>query len=272
MAGAGGVPQAPAKGGQTPKLTEEQKKEIERINKENEKVAKENETIKGLNQLLAQARAAMQAGNYDQAISALTQATQADPSRDLLWGNLGDAYLAAAKKETDTTARKEKYTQSANAYKQAIDLASASADPRSKSSLGAYYNNMGEGLARTGQTDAAVASYNSAIAAEPTNAQYAFNLGASLMNAYKPKEAAAAFDKVIAVDPTKADAYYWKANALLNGATLKDNKTVLLPGTTEAFNKYLEIAPDGPRAEEVKVTLSALGAPVETKFSNKKKK
>ena len=83
---------------QRTQMTEEQKKELERINKENEKVAKENDQIKGLNQLLAQARTAEQAGNLDQAITLLNQATQAAPNRDLLWGSLGQAYLTAAKK------------------------------------------------------------------------------------------------------------------------------------------------------------------------------
>jgi tetratricopeptide (TPR) repeat protein len=161
---------APASGkapSQLPKLTDAQKKEIERVNKENEKIAKENENIKSLNQMLAQARTAEQAGNFDQAVTVLTQATQADPNRDLLWGSLGDAYLGAAKKETEPAAKKEKYTQSANAYKKAADLATAATDPRSKTSLGSYYNNMGEGLARSGQADAAVNAYKSAIAAEP---------------------------------------------------------------------------------------------------------
>src|SRR5207248_4292812 len=111
----------------------------------------------------------------------------------------------AAKKETDSAAKKEKYTRSANAYKKAIDLAAVSTDPRAKTLLASYYNNMGEGLARTGQTEAAIAAYNSAIATDPTNPMYPFNLGAALMNAYKPKEAADAFDKAIAIDPTKAD-------------------------------------------------------------------
>jgi tetratricopeptide (TPR) repeat protein len=252
-------------------LTEEQKKEIERVNKENERITKENEKIKGLNQLLAQARTASQAGNYDQAVTVLNQATQADPNRDLLWGTLGDAYLGAAKKETDQTAKKEKYTQAASAYKKAIDLGTASADPKSKISLGSYYNNMGEALARGGQNDQAIAAYKAATAAEPTNATFQYNLGATLININKPDDAVAAFDQAITLKPDMANAYYYKGVALLSKATIKGDKMVPVPGTAEAFNKYLELQPDGPEAQGAKEMLSSIGAPVQTKFSNKKK-
>ncbi len=266
-------PQAPGKAApQRKALTEEQKKEIERINKENEKIAKDNEKIKGLNQFLAQSRAAQQAGNFDQAITLLTQATQLDPGRDLLWGSLGDAYLGAAKKETDPAAKKEKYTQSANAYKKATELAAASTDPHSKTALGSYYNNLGEGLARTGQTNEAIAAYKAATAAEPTNATFHYNLGATLINMNKPDEAVAAFDQATTVNPTMANAYYYKGIALLSKATIKDNKMVPVPGTAEAFNKYLELEPDGPESAGAKEMLNQIGAKVETKFSSKKKK
>ena len=253
-------------------LSPEQKKEIERINKENEKVSKENEKIKGLNQLLAQARTAQQAGNFDQAITLLTQATQADPGRDLLWGSLGEAYLQASKKETEPAAKKEKYGHSADAYKKATEIAAASTDPRSKTALGSYYNNLGEGLARTGQTAESIAAYKAAVAAEPTNANFSYNLGATLININKPDEAVAAFDQAIAANPTMAKAYYYKGIALLSKATIKDNKMVPVQGTAEAFNKYLELEPDGSEAEGAKEMLKSIGATVETKFSSKKKK
>ena len=264
----------PATAKNTPKraeMSEEQKKELERVNKENERILKENEKIKGLNQLLAQARTASQAGNYDQAVAAINQATQADPNRDLLWGALGDAYLGAAKKETDPAAKKEKYTDSANAYKKAIDLGTASTDPKSKLSLGSYYNNMGEALARTGQNEQAIAAYKAATAAEPTNATFQYNLGATLINLNKPDDAVAAFDQAIALKPDMANAYYYKGVALLSKATTKGDKMVPVPGTAEAFNKYLELAPDGPEAQGAQEMLKAIGAPVQTKFSNKKK-
>ena len=43
------------------------------------------------------------------------------------------------------------------------------------------------------------------------------------------------------------------------------------PGTAEAFNKYLELAPTGPFADVAKQMLASIGAPVETGFGTKKK-
>jgi hypothetical protein len=42
------------------------------------------------------------------------------------------------------------------------------------------------------------------------------------------------------------------------------------PGTTEALQKYLELQPTGPHAEEVKQMLAFLGSTVETGFGTKK--
>jgi hypothetical protein len=43
-------------------------------------------------------------------------------------------------------------------------------------------------------------------------------------------------------------------------------------GTAEAFNKYLELQPNGPHAEDSKAMLASLGAPVETTYGTIKKK
>ena len=80
-----------------------------------------------------------------------------------------------------------------------------------------------------------------------------------------------AFDKVIAADPTKADAYYWKGVNLIGKATLKGDKMVAPEGTAEAFQKYLELAPDGKLAQPAKDMLASIGATIETGFGTKKK-
>ena len=73
-------------------------------------------------------------------------------------------------------------------------------------------------------------------------------MGAVLTNAGKVDDAIAAFDKCIAADPARAEAYYQKGVNLLGKATLQGDKTVPAPGTVEALQKYLEIAPTGPNA------------------------
>ena len=99
---------------------------------------------------------------------------------------------------------------------------------------------------------------------------YYFNLGAVLTNVGKMDDAIAAFDKAIAADPTRADAYYFKGVNLMGKATLKGDKMVAPAGTSEAFNKYLELQPTGQFAEPAKQMLASIGATVETSFGKKK--
>ena len=109
---------------------------------------------------------------------------------------------------------------------------------------------------------------------DPTTAgQCYFNEGAILTNQGKPDEANQAFDKAIAADPTRAEAYYQKGVNLLSKASLsKDGKMVPAPGTVEALNKYLQIAPDGKNAQAAKDLLASLGETVQTSFGTKKSK
>lgn len=224
----------------------------EEAKKEQERVQKENEKIRGLNKLLADANAAMQAQppNYDQAIALLQQATQADATKDILWFKLGDAYRGA-----------KKYPEAVEAYNKAIAIR-----PQ-----GAYYNNLGEALAKSGKTDDALKAYDQAATAEPDKAAtYYFNMGAILTNTGKVDEAVGAFDKVIAADPTRADAYYWKGVNMLAKATMKGDKMIAPEGTDQAFNKYLELAPEGQFAAPAKEMLASIGATVQTSYGKQK--
>jgi tetratricopeptide (TPR) repeat protein len=221
--------------------------------RQQEESLKENVKIKGLNEMLAQAAAASDAGNFDQAAEILTKATDADPTRDLLWFKLGDAYLGA-----------KKYDQSVESYQKAIAIKPA----------GAYYNNLGQAQVKAGKIEDAIASYTKAAELEPTSAgQYYFNMGAVLTNHNRLDEAIMAFDKAIAADPSRAEAYYWKGANLLGKATLdKNNRMIAPPGTEEAFNKFLELQPTGDLAEAAKQMLASIGAEIQTQYKKTKKK
>jgi len=52
----------------------------------------------------------------------------------------------------------------------------------------------------------------------------------------------------------------------------KQGKLQAPPGTSEALNKYLEIAPTGPHADDVKQMLAAIGAKVTTTYNEKANK
>jgi tetratricopeptide (TPR) repeat protein len=84
------------------------------------------------------------------------------------------------------------------------------------------------------------------------------------------KQALEAFDKAIAADPNRADAYYWKAQNLMGMATTDNTGKMTVPeGTAEAYQKYLELQPTGPHADEAKQMLAALNTQVETSYGKK---
>jgi len=244
------------------------------------KVSKENLTIKSLNEKLAAAKQAADAGDFNTAKNTMAEATQADPSRDLLWAKLGDYTVSAASKETDAEAKKKDFSDAVSDYQKAVDLKQKAFDaepakktPDATKVLAQYYNNLGQAQSKASQSDDAIKSYNMAAQLDPTGAaQYYFNEGAVLTNTGKVDDAIAAFDKAIAADPNRADAYYWKGVNMIGKATLKGDKMVAPDGTAEAFNKYLELQPNGPFAEPAKQMLASIGASIETSFGTKKGK
>ena len=249
------------------------------------KVAKENITIKALNEKLAAAKKAADAGDFDTATKTLTEATEMDPTKDLLWAKLGDYTLSSASKQTDSAAKSKAFDDAYTDYQKAIDLkqkavaGDSSKNADANKALASYYNNMGKAAASDGKTDEAVKAYNQAAQLDPASAGlYFFNLGGTLTNAnikndpQMRKAAVEAFDKAIAADPNKADSYYWKGTNLIGAATLQGDKMIAPPGTAEAFQKYLDLAPTGPHAEEAKAMLSAVGAKVETSYGAQNQK
>lgn len=238
------------------------------------KAAKENNTVKSLNEKLSTAKGAADAGDFDTAINTMNEAVQVDATRDLLFFKLADYYRMSAPKQTDPAEKQKRYEAAATNYQKAIDLKTANPDPKdpkANETMAAYYNNLAEVYAKSGKIDDAVTNYNKAAQLDPTRAgQYNFNIGAVLTNAGKVDDAITAFDKVIAADPTKADAYYWKGVNMIGKATTKGDKMVAPDGTAEAFNKYLELAPNGPYAQPAKDMLASIGASVETGFKKQK--
>jgi tetratricopeptide (TPR) repeat protein len=226
----------------------------EEARKKTEAAMKENAKIGNLNNMLKQAADFRTAGQCDQAVELMAQAAQIDATKHQIWNSLA---------ESDACAKK--YPEAIEAYKKAIAL-----NPTS----GGYYNNMAGAMVKNNQVDDAIAAYAKAGEVEPANAgMYYFNEGAVLYNKGKMDEASKAFDKVLTIDPTKADAYYYKGASMLGKATLgKDGKMEAPAGTAEAFNKYLELQPTGPHAEEAKAMLSAIGAKVETTYGAGRKK
>jgi tetratricopeptide (TPR) repeat protein len=260
------------------KMTPEERKQLEEFKKKNAEVMAGNKQIANLNAMLTQARADNKAGNFDAAIAAMKEATTQKPDEAILWVTLGDAQLgsadAAAKaaKAAGTSpsdpAISQKYADAAASFKKSIELNSSSKKPN-PDTAGAAYNQLGQALAKSGNLKDASDAYEQAAKANPAGAgMYFFNEAATLYNSGKTDEAAVAADKAITADPKRADAYYIKGQSLIQKASVdpKTQKITAPPGTVEAYQSYLELAPDGPRAEEVKGILTGIGAEVKSSY------
>lgn len=258
-------------------LTPEQLKKQE---EEQAKAQKEVNTVKALNEKLAAAKTASDAGNFDEAIAQLNEATQMDATRDLIWFKLAEAYRNSALKQTDADEKKKRLEEAVADDQKAVDIKKAAYDaattkkPDDAKTLAAYYNNLGDAEGRIGKVDDAAKAYDVAAALNPEGAAgYYFNQGAVYVNANRTDEAIAAFDKAIAADPNRADAYYQKGVSLLGKAkTDASGKVIPAPGTADAFNKYLQLAPTGPYAEQAKTMLQYIGSTVDINYGKKSKK
>jgi len=265
------------------KNPEYQKKTVEQV--------KENAKITTLNKMLTDARDAEQAGNWQQAIQTMNDAIAIDATHDVIWAHLGDAELGAGSSATTKDDATPHYQKAIDAYKKAIDLLEKAPAPTDKKNtaadnktmLGKYHNNLGQAYAKTGQPKEALDEYTTAAQDDPPNASmYYFNAGATLTNQAtretdsntKQKDiddANSAFDKAIEAKPDYAEAYYQKGINLTSKATIdKSGKMVPAPGTIEAFNKYLELEPDGKHAEEAKGLIEGFGATVTTTYKKAK--
>jgi tetratricopeptide (TPR) repeat protein len=254
------------------KMSPADREALEAYKKKNAETTQANSKIQNLNALLKAARAATQAGNFDLAVKNMTDATTAKPDEPILWDTLGDAQLglanAAAKAAHDAKATDasvpDKYAAAGASYQKAIALNAALAKP-SPDLAAAANNQLGQVFGKTGKMTDAAAAYDAAAKADPTKAAtYYYNEAATLFNANDMDNAAIAADKAITADPTKVDAYYIKGQALVQKATVdpKTNKITAPPDCVAAYQKYLELAPTGVHAEEIKGILQGIGASV----------
>ena len=264
-------------------MSAEDRKALEEYKKKNAAVSADNAKIQNINKTLLQARDDEKNGKAADAVASLQGVIALKPDEAIIWASLGEAQLAladanmkaakAAHSPTNDPALLQTYTDAATSYKKAIEL-NATAKKQTPENLAAYQLNLGQALAKSGDLPNASAAYEASAKASPTMAGSAyFNEAAVMFNASKMDEAAAAADKAIAADPKKADAYYIKAQALIPKATAdpKTGKFVLPPGCLESYQEYLELAPDGAHAKEVKELLDNLGQPVKNSFKAGKK-
>jgi tetratricopeptide (TPR) repeat protein len=198
--------------------------------------------------LLDQAQTAISAKKWQQAADALSALVIVDPR----WSNFQN--LGAAEFNLG------RYEKAIAAYDKGIKIAQEDKDRDNiKSALGAMLTNKGNALLKLKRNNEAVAAFTKAAELAPNPGTAYFNLCATQFNLGAFEGAVAACEKAINADPTKADAYFIKGSALYGNGTLdKNNKYVVPPGTVEALQKYLKLAPNGGHVEDVRAMLGDL--------------
>jgi tetratricopeptide (TPR) repeat protein len=256
------------------KLSDDDKRLLEESRKKNAAILAENAVIRNLNGLTADARAAMNATppDYAKAVDDMAQATTARPTESIFWFMLGEADFGL-----------KKYDDAIAAYKKSVETDNASAKPNLETQA-ATYNNMGHALANTGKIPEAATAYETAAKLNPTHAAryyvneaiifYTASENDSVNQTADLAAAAAAADKVIAIDPNVANVYYIKGQALVMQVTTdpKTGKMIAPPGCIEAYKKYLQLAPNGTYASEVRGIVQGLEStvPISNKANGRK--
>lgn len=260
LAAQAGVKMQQAPGEAAPQLTKEQRAKIDEQLKQREAARQKQEKLgKSFNAGME----ALKAKNFDEAAADFQQAADADPTQHVVFANLGEAYAgsAKAKKGEEATAT---WAKAIDSYQKAIAL---------KADDASYHNNYALALIASGKTQEGMDELQKAAQLDPTNAgQYYFNLGAVLTNSGKGKEASQAFKKATELQPSYAEAWYQLGVSLLSEAKLdeKTGKMVPAPGTVEALQKYMEVAPTGPHVAEAKSMIDTLGSTVQTEIKAQK--
>ncbi len=257
---------------QSQKMTTEQKAAFEKANKQRKAEIAKN---KDLNDAYNAGKDALAAKQFDVAVTSLEKANTIDPKQNVIWAQLAEAYmgLAGTKTGAEGDAPRQKGLE---AYAKAIELKPD--DP-------SLYNNYALALVKAKKIDEAQSNLNKAAQLDPPGAvRYYYNLGAVLVNANQGAAAGDAFKKAIAAydqakaageppaDITKnyADSEYQLGVTMLEKASVdaKTGKTTPVPGTVEAFNRYLELQPTGQHAESAKGLLESIGGTVATNYKN----
>lgn len=262
-------------------MTPEQRKALEEYKKNNAAATEANKKIANLNATLASVRADLNAarptkGDVSKDVSDMKAAVDAKPDESILWITYGNALEAQGDhlKPTNKDDATKNYDDAVEAYKKGAELNAASKKPVPADQAAAW-NGAGNVYAKEGKPTDASAAFENAVKVEPANAGMFYgNEAAVLFNAGQTDAAAAAADKAIAADPNRPDPYFIKGQALIAKSSFDQKTQKIVPpaGCVEAYQKYLQLAPDGPHAPAVKEVLASLGEKVDTSYRAGKKK
>ncbi|MGA2672347.1 MAG: hypothetical protein ABSE99_03885 [Terracidiphilus sp.] len=275
------------------KLTPDQKRQLEELKKHNSEAMKTNAIIKALNGDLkivtqdikdadgARATATQALGatatkadldakeaeikqaKYTEVETLMLKDTDAKPDASVLWAQLGQAQVGL-----------KKYDLAETTFKKALDVENT-AKKQNPAIQGLAEAGLGEVYARTGKVAEANAAYDEAAKVNPTQAGfYLKNEAVIFFQTNNGDAQVAAADEAIKIDPTQPVLYYLKGQGLIQKSTFdaKTQRIILPPGCAEAYQKYLELAPTGTYAAEVKGILDQAGQKVTTTYKAGKSK
>ncbi|MEK7406356.1 MAG: carboxypeptidase regulatory-like domain-containing protein [Acidobacteriota bacterium] len=242
---------------QAREMTAEQRAALEKQAKERQAALSKN---KELNDAFNTGMTALQAKQFQPAVDAFAKAAEIDAKQHVVWAHLADSYIGLSTTKTGTE-QEAALAKGLETYGKALEL---------KPDEAAYHNNFALALARAKKFDEAQAELTKAAQIDPPNAgRYFYNLGALLVNAGQNDPAGEVFKRAIEADPNYADAHYQYGVSLISKAqTTPDGKFIPPPGTREAFEKYLQLKPDGLFAESAKGMIASMETGIETKYVN----
>jgi tetratricopeptide (TPR) repeat protein len=215
-------------------------------------VTAQNAKAARLNAIITVYNAAVVKKDWPAAAESAKQLIALDP-RPAYYLPLGGAQLNSGKYD-DAIATYKTFLQ-LSGYPAAI----GAADDKTKASIGLALANTGNAYIKLRNYTEATKNYELAAAIDPNPGLAWFNLCATQYNLGNSDAAIPSCRKAVAADPARADAWFVLGSALYgNGKIDAAGKYVLPAGTIEALKKYLELAPTGPHAADVKAMLDAI--------------
>jgi tetratricopeptide (TPR) repeat protein len=214
---------------------------------------------KALQDAFSAGMTAKESKQWPDAIANFEKASQLGPTQSAVWAGLAESHVGLAQTKTGADFEAE-MAKALEYYAKAVTL---------KDDDASIHSNYARAYAidkKFAEADAEAAKV--AEIDPPAAGRAYFNLGAILSNVGQPDRAAAAFKK--AMDANFAEAYY-QYGLILSGKASVDNatgKVTPAPGTVEAFQKYIELAPTGPNAQAAKDMIASLGTNIDTTYRN----
>jgi tetratricopeptide (TPR) repeat protein len=251
-------------------------------------VSSSNKLVKEINTDVVAARTATREKRYADAETIMLKDTASQPDLILPWVELGLAQLGL-----------KKYPEAEASFKAALVI-----DPRSPKAqhemgfdrtdipnathitrrdnaatvvaadqthapevTGIIDSSLGEIYIRSSRAPEAEAAFDAAAQANPAQAGfYLRNETIFFFQSGNTDAQLRAAEKAIAADPNGATPYYFKGQALVSKATVNpaSQKLVLPPACANAYQKYLELEPNGQFSADAKSILASAGLPAKS--------